>query len=790
MDLALAAPDSRVLLIIAGYAAEDRLSPMPLSTSRVHRVRRALLDRCGVTPDRLLVVTEPERPDYVAAIAWAVAGTRRLLVYYSGHSHLDGETHLAQGSSVSGVTSTWFPVSVLTNAIASSDVETAYLALETGYARHAPVGVAPRGYLLAAAGSAYSAGLADVLTNGIEGGPPTLTFRQVADRLIADMARDDWKLPVLTGWGEEDLPFVGNAAARDHTADRLGPVRIRGFGDQRADRDLLDRAHLVTVLADTLREPPDNDRGPTVVTIEGPWGSGKSTLLDLVKREVSGTCAAPPPDPPLRVARACALLRRPPPEPAREPRPGSTPVVVEFNSWLYQSDQQVWAGLARELTKAVEDAVYPDAESRQRFWFTRNLGKIDRPGLRRAIWRRIRSPLLAAGTLALGIPVASLLARDQSSGRFLGLTPGWFVLLPAALLVAGLTHTAYRFFRGRAASFLPSELFHGPLTSGAFTQTAPPTDPAVRDPYYHARSGYLYLTQHDVGELLGELAGAGRHLVVFIDDLDRCLPHTTAEVLSAINVFICGGLPRTRFVIGLDPGTVAAHIDHSYRDLADGGRVRHPHDPSPGWTFLRKLVQLPVRLPAIAEEATGPVLDHHLGPVQHQARGTMRELDVRDDLSTTDTATAVPVVAEAPSAVEAVPLERHPVVRGVLRRRLAAQESGTVREYKRLITVWQFYLRVVTLADGAPSVDRACELIAVAELATRWPGYQDALGKVVGGGRGLGLLAAAVDDDLEWDTVVGRLGFGHSDREAASGIRALLREFDAVNVAALSQRLR
>ncbi|WP_018682561.1 KAP family P-loop NTPase fold protein [Actinokineospora enzanensis] len=779
-DLAFASPDSRVLLIAAGFAPGSPLGPTPMTLDHPRRLYQAMSAHCGLTSDRFTTLIEPNWPEVLSAVETAAERAHRVLIHFCGQSRLH------QGVEQLGIVGTggspaWLPGELLIVHLLSQSVKEVYLLLETSYGGSLECEGVPSGHLLASSGSPFSLALATQLAKGVPGGPPLLTFPDVVAAAGTTMTEEGWSEPELLSWGTEPLPFAVNAAAADHGTERAGPVLVRGFGDRRAEEDLLRRGHLVSVLADLLRAPmhDGDDQGPTVITVEGPWGSGKSTLLHLMDKELRSAPVDPPHARPLRVREAYRLLRDPPVSPVSPPDGPSAPVVANFNPWRHQSSEQVWAGLARVLTRTVEDTVYPDADSRQRFWFTRNLDKIDRPRQRREIWRRIRSPLLAYSAFSLLVPLTARLLTSSLT---------WLLLLPAALLLLGVLHTAARFFFDRAAAFLPSELFHGPLPSGAFSANTPPSDPTLRDPYYHARSGYLYLLQHDIGGLLTELARAGRHLVVFVDDLDRCAAHTTAEVLEAINAFLSGNLPRTRFVLGLDPNVVAAHVDRAHRDLADGKPVCHPDDPSPGWTFLRKMVQLPVQLPRLADDDMRAVLDRHLGPEAVVAapipavRG-----QASDQAPPADRPTPEPTAAEPK---DSIPVERHPAVRAAFVARLSAQPERTVREEKRLITLWQFYLRVLTLADGEPSVARARDLVAVADLATRWPGYQKHLRTMVDDKSGLDLLADAVDDDLAWATALGRLGFPRPDEHVTKAIRALLRDNDAQAIARLARRLR
>ncbi|MEJ2853673.1 MULTISPECIES: P-loop NTPase fold protein [unclassified Saccharothrix] len=602
---------------------------------------------------------------------------------------------------------------------------------------------------------------------------------------------------------------------------RLGPVVTRGFGDHVSPVDLLDRAGLVNAIAAALEPDLGDEPGPTVLTVEGPWGSGKSTLLDFVRQRLTTGPRPTAPGPRrLRVFAADRLLRRPlSAAPDRPLPPVRASLVATFNPWRHQSSEQVWAGLAQAVTRAAEDALFPDRDGRERYWFTRNAGRIDRRLTQRELWRRIRSPFLAVGVLGLALSVVAQLGKLPIPGF-------WHVAAPAVPFAIGVLHTAKRYLWDRASAFLPGELFAGPVRSGAFASGG--GDPTVRDPYYNARSGYLYLVQHDVTELLTDVARRGYQVVVFVDDLDRCTPKTTAEVFEAINVFLSNTLPRTRFVLGVDPTVVAAHVDRAYQDLADASVVSHPDDPSPGWTFLRKLIQLPVRLPRI--DHLDRVLDAHLGPV-HEIREPpphTPDTPAPTPPAATPPAARAPTppaatlpVAEAPTPPAAAPpaatppaadspaapepsdprppaeptplepnstgraavvvaVERHPEVRAYLRRRLAAQPEQSVREQKRLINVWQFYLRVLApVGDEAVPVART--LVVLAELVTRWPAYQHLLRK------GLPRLAAARDDDVAWGAALAALGF--KDARPATNLRALLRDCDVDQVVALADRL-
>lgn len=543
-----------------------------------------------------------------------------------------------------------------------------------------------------------------------------------------------------------------------------GQVAIRGFSDRVAQADLLGRRALVSALADVLQP---GDDGPTVITVEGAWGTGKSTVLELVRQAVSTEMTEVEAGRRFSVWRADWTLYRPPSDQLRSASP-TKPLVVSFNPWRHQSSEQVWAGLAKAVADAAHTAIMPSQNARERYWFARNARRVDRRHLQRQLWKRIFSPLLSFAGLGFGLSALAALTK---------LNVGWAWWVTAGLAAAGVVHTGLRYLFGRASAFLPGELFAGPVVSNAFSGTT--TDPLIRDPYYHAKSGYLYLVQHDVAALLADLTAHGYQVVILIDDLDRCTPRTTAQVFEAINVFLSEDFPSTRFVLGLDTTVVASHVDHAYKELADAKVMAHIDDPSPGWTFLRKLVQLPVRLPRTTEESLETILTAQLGEVSEEADHVTLPGPASVEPRGLSESPSTEVINKANADREVVALERNPTVRRRLHRTLQVQAEQSVREEKRLLNVWQFYLRVL----GVVEVEQACHLVSVAEIAVRWPAYLHRL-------RGRwDDLATAVDDDVRWGAAIAQLGFGYSDRKAAENLRELLRDCDATAVTELANRL-
>jgi hypothetical protein len=575
-------------------------------------------------------------------------------------------------------------------------------------------------------------------------------------------------------------------------------IRTRGYGDRPPATDLLQREAMIGALADLISPSPspnEQDRsGPTVITLDGAWGIGKTSLVDLVEKQMDKT-----PRPTLsakkvgklRVYEADrALSGRGDPLWTEDmvvrgdPKAEHQPLIVSrFEPWAHQTSEQVWAGLTATLLGAVEQTLLPQRNpATARYWFQRNIQRVDRMRVRRTLRKSVLSPLLAVSAIALVVPLVAQMARSTDTYQLASLViagSNISLLIAGAMFLAGIGHSLWRFRRRPAADFLPADLFVGPVPSGT-------NDETLHDPYHNAKSGFLYLAQHDVFAVLRDVERSRHHMVVFIDDLDRCTPRTTAEVFEAINVFVTRHFPVTRFVLCLDTTTVAAHLDDVYASLK--GKALHGDDPTPGWSFLRKLIQLPIPIPPIDPATVPRLLDNLLGEIRlplPQATPVVAPEPTVQRQQPMPQAVAPALTQDAVSAVAEI-LEHDRGVRDLMIERLKEQESLSVREAKRVLTIWQYYVRVLVRL-GVPSLaEQARHLVILAEIIARWPAAQRALHRRKDGVHGLELLAKA-EDDWEWARALKTLDLhGPAHHKCTKGIRELLERYDGPRVAALA----
>jgi len=129
--------------------------------------------------------------------------------------------------------------------------------------------------------------------------------------------------------------------------------------------------------------------------------------------------------------------------------------------------------------------------------------------------------------------------------------------------------------------------------------------------FYHASFSALR-------EAFADFTGAmhERRIVVFVDDLDRCLPDSALEVLESMKLFF--DLPGFVFVVGLDRPVVEVCVEKRYREILSIGQAANGSpkaDVISGANYLRKIFQVPFTLAPVSSEQ----IDEFLRSIQNTA---------------------------------------------------------------------------------------------------------------------------------------------------------------------------
>lgn len=609
--------------------------------------------------------------------------------------------------------------------------------------------------------------------------------------------------------------------------------------DQPTGADTLSRNELVETINDVLMSP--GTKPPVVVGVHAPWGQGKSSVLRQLRKRLDPTRAragesevrpselpathklVPTGDLPGRLRRRrqggdvrTRLTRAWAWQQIQRPRNGvkslgyemrpideekDNAITVWFNPWMYETPEQVWAGLTREILSGVSDRL-PKAQ-RERLWFDLNLRRTDPSSMRKRILASYipRSLLgMVIALLAAVVAVVAVSAMAVTAVETLNLAAligsSAVIILTVLGFLGNLTLSSFKQVRGWIA---PGVLTR-PTAQGVTSTGRDDTSDwrATRDPMESSQRGYLYMLQHDVGEML-ELAGEGTPIVILVDDLDRCGPHIVSDTIEAVNLFLNKAFGPCHFVIALDPATVAAQLETVY----DSIRARATDDPSSfghlqhtGWRFMEKILDLPIRLPRVRDAAISTYLDELLDATGPAAPPVVPiRISVPPAAQTSGSGVNVDTASESVmvSTTEdgglqlAEYLESLPPVRRALRTAVLALPARNPRQTKAFVNLWRFYMvldyRTGYLSSSLSVIERhSIEMARFVEVMVRWPWLLDALGAHRGEEAStrrtiLAELLDACSDDDRWPAAVRAAALDPQD-PAMVGLRTLFRRPD------------
>ncbi len=310
---------------------------------------------------------------------------------------------------------------------------------------------------------------------------------------------------------------------------------------------------------------------PLVIGIFGEWGAGKSHLLKLLNKKAEGELAA-------QIA-------------ARASDPGfNLTVPVWFQPWKYEHEEHLHVPIIIHVLNALKDALKQDPTVIQSLvgFGTQAVALTDRA-----------APVVAATAKAAKVAksIFPVVQKIFKSVSVLGVS----IDLPddiedwLEVIASGEKDKKEKEKKDDA-------------TAGSTTQKKKSgLDHAVR----HVEDGTYFYRIH---ELLQELTRPGTYkdkstllanadltattrinFVIFIDDLDRCLPEKAVQTLELIKTIL--NAESFAFVLALDDEVIERGIGHRYKDYEL--QNKKPSMPITGFEYLEKIVHLPFKLPAL-----------------------------------------------------------------------------------------------------------------------------------------------------------------------------------------------
>ncbi|MBI3538348.1 MAG: SUMF1/EgtB/PvdO family nonheme iron enzyme, partial [Chloroflexi bacterium] len=388
------------------------------------------------------------------------------------------------------------------------------------------------------------------------------------------------------------------------------------LSDSAAQSDALDFDPYTQTLLDIVRDP--HTQGPLTIGLFGAWGSGKTSLMNFVHNDLAD---------------------------ARK-NSGRTFRRAWFDAWKYEKEDALWRAL---LLRVIDSLRERDAEGKD---ITKEPLKSDVAKLEQRLYRDV---------------------QWEEKG---GLTVDWSQLVKGA--ATGAIKLSFGFLPGLATLTEAVKAAQGEIAKGE--DAGKILDAFHRDVIEHhqAQLRSLEQFQKEFGELIQKhIVAHNARLVVFVDDLDRCLPEKAIEVLEAIKLFL--DVKGCIFLLGLDQEVITRGIKVKYREFAvdegDGSEKKIPID---GAAYLEKIIQLPFRLPKIEPRALQPFIktlaefpdarcaDVFAEGLETNPRKVKRALNVFLFISTLAERRAIPIQAVRLAKVTVI-YHSHPVLYESLR---------------------------------------------------------------------------------------------------------------------------
>lgn len=245
--------------------------------------------------------------------------------------------------------------------------------------------------------------------------------------------------------------------------------------------------------------------------------------------------------------------------------------TVWLNAWKFDNQEEVWASLALATMEQIKQK--HGLFWRLRFWLEITFSRLS---FLEGLWQVVKQFLLP---LVFGVVAAYY---EVILGSF-DVQLEAFKNYGSPLLVAGA------FISGLLSVW---SIFKDPFQI--------PLDKVFDRPNYKDKVKFLSHFEKDFARIVRAATKNGfgwkrSKLVIFIDDLDRCEPPKSADIVEAVNLFL--DAEGCVFVIGMDSESVAMSIEVKYKELFERMKAENSGVVSLGRLFLDKIVQIPFSMP-------------------------------------------------------------------------------------------------------------------------------------------------------------------------------------------------
>lgn len=314
------------------------------------------------------------------------------------------------------------------------------------------------------------------------------------------------------------------------------------FSDRFTTEDQLGFDEYREALVEVIQEADT----PITVGLFGSWGSGKTSLMRMMQKQLD-----------------------------QGHRNGEKTVTVWFDAWKYDKEEVLWRALLMHTLEALRPEKQSDEDK-----FTDKEQTIieDLDDLQASLYRDVDRE--ESGGIEIDW-------REATKGTFkLGLS-----MLPILPQIADAGETLKKLFDGAKGK---------DATEGAKKAADHLANmfKAQRTLIHRDHVQFLDQFQTNFQKVVNRCLPEKGRLVVFIDDLDRCLPEKAVEILEAVKLFL--EAEQCVYVVGVDHRVIEQGIKVKYKAL---GLDENKDDlPVKGDEYLEKIVQIPFHLPPIVRE--------------------------------------------------------------------------------------------------------------------------------------------------------------------------------------------
>ena len=368
-------------------------------------------------------------------------------------------------------------------------------------------------------------------------------------------------------YGKDDEPFYGKDdelfykrknepnSETEPEETKYGIETIAGnrhSSHQYAAEDKLNRQHLVNTLATLLQD--QNNHHHQTIGLLGHWGVGKTSVVELLKTAL------------------------------KTKKQGSEPdfLFAEFNAWEYEHTDNLQAGIAQEMIKALSSPEPKSDHQKKNYW----------PKQKVCLTLQFAWSLHRWKVLAPLFPLVFALA------------PIWFLYFFKEQFDQINDAVIYIFSTTWFIGFLyPTwkeikKVLAGPLAKEFLTY--------LKLPDYGEHLGMIPVMREHIKKLTKVRLGNEKRLLYVVDDLDRCGHKGIVKVLEAVRMVL--DLDNVIVVIAVDQRIALAALALNYKELATQHHIEDPRLIARD--YLAKIIHLPIVLTEPDEASISSYLKH------------------------------------------------------------------------------------------------------------------------------------------------------------------------------------